>query len=102
MTLTGKQKRFLRALGHELHAVVQLGKEGTTEAVIKAADVQLRAHELVKVRLGQNSPQERHEVAEALASATHSQVAQVLGKTFLLYRAHPDKPKIQLPAAGRR
>ena len=102
MTLTGKQKRFLRALGHELHAVVQLGKEGATEAVIQAADVQLRAHELVKVRMGQNSAVERHEVAELLASATQSEVAQVLGKTFLLYRAHPDKPKIQLPRSGRR
>ncbi len=102
MTLTGKQKRHLRALGHELAAVVQLGKDGSTEAVIAAANVQLEAHELIKVRLGRHALEECREVADVLAAATRSEVAQVLGKTFLLYRARREKPKIQLPAAGRK
>lgn len=102
MTLTGKQKRHLRALGHELQVVLQLGKEGSTEAVVAAADVQLTAHELIKVRLGRHAPEDREQVAGELAAATESEVAQILGNTFLLYRAHPDKPKIQLPAAGGR
>lgn len=101
MTLTGKQKRHLRALGHELHAVVQLGKEGSTPAVVLAADVQLEAHELIKVRLGRYAPDGCREAAELLAEATRSEVAQVLGKTFLLYRARSENPGIRLPAAGK-
>lgn len=100
MTLTGKQKRYLRALGHDLQAVVQLGKEGPTDAVVAATNVQLEAHELVKVRVGRHAPEDRREAADMLAAATRSEVAQILGNTFLLYRARLDKPKIQLPAAG--
>jgi RNA-binding protein len=101
VTLTGKQKRHLRALGHELAPVLQLGKGGSTEAVIAAAEVQLEAHELIKVRLGTNATEERRDAADALASATGSEVAQVLGRTFLLYRARREKPAIKLPASGR-
>lgn len=102
MTLTGKQKRYLRGLGHDLSAVVQLGKHGSTDAVVAAANAQLEAHELIKVRLGQNAVEQRNDAADKLASATGSQVAQVVGNTFLLYRARREKPKIQLPPHGRK
>jgi len=37
------------------------------------------------------------EAAAELAERTESGLAQVLGRTFLLYKAHPRKPKIVLP-----
>lgn len=95
--LSGKQRRFLRARGHVLHVVVHIGKEGVTDSVVKALDVALETHELVKVRVGQGSTVDRHTAADDLAAQTKSQVAQVLGKTILLYRRHPDEPKLQLP-----
>lgn len=97
MPLTGKQKRHLRSLGHHLQTVVQIGKEGISEALIGAVDRALLDHELVKVRVGQNAMLERRDAAAELASATGSEVAQVLGSTVLLYRAHPDEPVIRLP-----
>jgi RNA-binding protein len=95
--LTGKQRRHLRALGHHLDPVVQVGHDGVNDAVVQQTDVQLDAHELIKVRIGENAPQERHEAAEQLAGRTRSQVAQVLGRTALLYRPRKDKPQIVLP-----
>ena len=95
--LTGRQRRHLRALGHHLQPVVQVGHEGVTEAVVREANQQLETHELIKVRIGESSPQDRHEGAELLAEKTGAQVAQVLGRTALLYRPRKEKPEIVLP-----
>jgi len=95
--LTGKQRRHLRALGHHLDPVVQIGHEGVNDAVVRETDAQLNAHELIKVKVGESSPQQRHEAAEMLAARTQAQVAQILGRTALLYRRRKDEPKITLP-----
>ena len=95
--LSGKQRRHLRALGHHLSPVLQIGHEGLTEAVVAQAKTQLDAHELIKVRVSEASSLPRHEAASQLASATHSDLAQVLGRTFLLYKPHAKDPAIVLP-----
>ena len=95
--LTGKQRRHLRALAHELKALVQIGKGGIDEGLVAAVDRALLDHELIKVKLGESAGLDRHEAADALAAKTHSEVAQVLGNTVLLYRVHPEKPTIVLP-----
>ncbi|GAC1339473.1 MAG: ribosome assembly RNA-binding protein YhbY [Myxococcales bacterium] len=95
--LTGKQRRHLRALGHHLHAVVQVGHEGVTPALVQQARIQIEAHELVKVKVSEGAPAGRHETAEALARETGAALAQVLGRTFLLYRARAKDPAIALP-----
>jgi RNA-binding protein len=95
--LSGKQRRHLRALGHHLSPVLQIGHEGLTEAVVAHANAQLDAHELIKVKVSESSPLPRHAAAERLAAATHSELAQVLGRTFLLYKPHPNDPNISLP-----
>jgi RNA-binding protein len=108
-TLTGKQRRALRALGHKLSPIVQVGKGGIDDGLVAAIDRALLDHELVKVKIGEQANVERGErgdTADALAKRTKSEVAQVLGGTLLLYRAHPETPKIDLsaspPAASRR
>ncbi len=99
MALTGKQSRHLRALGHHLEPVVHVGKEGVTEALSKAIDQALTDHELIKLKLNPETPDDRHDVAAAVAEALKAEVAQVLGRTILLYRRHPSEPKINLPRA---
>lgn len=97
MSLTGKQRRHLRSLGHHLEPVVQLGKNGLTEGITAAVDEALTEHELIKVRIGTECPDDRADVAARLGPAVHAEVAQVLGRTLLVYRRHPKEPKIQLP-----
>ncbi|PLY00428.1 MAG: ribosome assembly RNA-binding protein YhbY [Desulfuromonas sp.] len=96
MKLTGKQVRFLRGLGHHLQPTVMVGKEEISAQLIKAADEALSTHELIKVKLQEGCLLDRKEVAAQLAAATGSEIAQVLGKTFLLYRPSDDK-LIELP-----
>jgi RNA-binding protein len=86
MKLTGKQNSYLRGLGHHLKPIVFVGKEEVNEAVIAATEEALTAHELIKVKLQDGCLSNRKEVAEELAQATGAAVAQVLGKSILLYR----------------
>jgi RNA-binding protein len=95
--LTGKQKRHLRALGHGLRPLVQVGKQGLAPSVVAQTDECLAAHELVKVKLLESCPLERDECAGALAEATGAALAQTLGRTLLLYRPRPENPLIDLP-----
>ncbi len=101
MTLTGKQKRHLRSLGNRLDPVVRMGKDGLDEGVISAVDAALELHELVKVKLGANTPEGRDEAAEELSKQTQSEVAQVMGGTVLLYRRRKKEPTIVLPIATK-
>jgi RNA-binding protein len=100
--LPGSALRTLRALGHSLSPVVALGKEGMTDALVRAADESIKTHELVKVKIQRESPVDRHEAAIELAARTGSILVQVLGRTVLLYRRNAKKPKISLdPRAAR-
>jgi RNA-binding protein len=95
--LTGKQRRYLRALGHHLVPVLHIGHEGLSDAVVAQTNAQLEAHELIKVKVGETSPVSRHDAASGLADATGAAVAQVLGRTFLLYRRRAHDSQLTLP-----
>ena len=97
MALTGKQRRHLRALGHKLRPLVQLGKGGIDEGLVAAVDRALADHELVKIKLGERAGLDRHDAASELADKTKAEIAQVLGNIVLLYRADPAEPRIALP-----
>ena len=95
--LTGKQRRYLRGLGHHLNPVVQVGKDGVTEGLVASIGDQLLAHELIKLKLGESVEGDRNEIASELAKASASELVQVLGRTILVYKARPEEPTITLP-----
>lgn len=100
--LTSKQIKYLRGLGHKLPALVLVGKDGITPQLIKAAGVELQNHELIKVKIGNNSSVNKTEAADILPQATGSDLVQLIGKTLLLFRPNPERPKdkrIILPKA---
>jgi RNA-binding protein len=98
-SLTGKQRRHLRALAHDLKAVVQVGHSGLTPGVLAALENALETHELVKVKILTECPEDPRDMVEPLEKATRSSVAQVIGRTLIVYRRRKDKPIIQLPKA---
>lgn len=98
--LTGKQKRHLRALGHSLKPLIQIGKKEIEDGLIAETSAALDFHELVKVKLLESCLLDKHEASEMLAGACSAEVAQILGRTFLLYRP-AEKPVIVLPAAEK-
>ena len=96
-SLSGKQKRHLRALGHHLKPVVQMGQKGATEALIGKVRSELYAHELIKVKVSGDCLESPKEAGELLSKSCDASLVQVIGRTVLLYRAHPDEPAITLP-----
>lgn len=101
MSLTAKQKQYLRSLAHGLEPVVQVGSKGISDGVIGQIQEQLVAHELIKVRFNTESAAVPAESAEDLAARTKSRLVQGLGRVLVLYRRHDEKPKIVLPKATR-
>jgi RNA-binding protein len=80
-----------------LKPVVFVGEGGISEAVLAALDDALEQHELVKVRLRQ--PSDKKAAAARLAEATGAALCGVVGHTVVLYRPHPEKPRIELPGS---
>jgi RNA-binding protein len=95
--LNGAQRRYLRGLGHHLEPTVLLGEKGLHDGVVTQVRRELLAHELVKVRWRGAEPEARREAALRLHQEAGAQVVQLLGMTILLYKAHPERPKIELP-----
>jgi RNA-binding protein len=92
---TGKQRRHLRSLAHELKPLVMVGQRGISENLIQNLDEQLLAHELVKVKVHDSDAME--ETAKALAEGTGAALIQTIGKMLVFYRRHPEKPTIKIP-----
>jgi RNA-binding protein len=85
-TLTGKQVRFLRGLGHGLKPAVMIGRGDITSRVLAAIEEHLEAKELIKIKIQEGCSLDRKEVAAELAEKSRAAVAQILGRTILLYR----------------
>jgi RNA-binding protein len=102
--LSARARAHLKSLAHGLAPLVQVGGDGLTPAVARAATVALEDHELIKVKLGQAFEGEREAAALDLAGLTAAQVVQVIGRVVVLYRRRskddPKRPRIVLPAPG--
>lgn len=101
MVTSGKQRRYLRGLAHSLRPIVQVGQRGVTDQVIRQVETGLVDHELIKVKLGTECPTDLGSVAANLALRTGGTLAGSIGKVLILYRPHPEKPRIQLPISAQ-
>jgi RNA-binding protein len=96
-SLTGKQKRYLRGLGHHLNPVVQMGQKGASEPLVLKVRHELRAHELIKIRVSSDCTESAKEAGASLAEQCDAQLVQVIGRMVLLYRGRTTDPEIELP-----
>ena len=93
MDLTSKQRAQLRGLANNIDTILHIGKDGIGDNLIRQADDALEARELIKGKVLENSMLSAREGAEELARATRSQVVQVIGTKFVLYREPHSKEK---------
>ncbi len=101
MELTSKQRAQLRGIASTEDTIVMVGKDGIGENLIKQVNDALEARELIKGKVLENSMLTAREAAEELAPLTRSEVVQVIGSKFVLYRRQPkkDKRRIELVKA---
>jgi len=98
--LQGFQRRFLRGLANPRKALVHVGEGGISPGVIAAIGRALLDHELVKVRL--REPEDKKAEARELAERCRAELCGLVGHTAILYRPHPEQPRIALPARDGR
>ena len=91
--LTSKQRAYLRSLANSEAPILHAGKGGVSDTMRRQADDALTARELIKGRVLENALMSAREAAEALAPLTRSEVVQVIGTKFVLYRQSHRKDK---------
>lgn len=96
MTLSKKQKQFLKGLAHPLKPVVLLGQNGLTEGVLAEIDNALNYHELIKVKVATDDREMKQLIIDAIVRETEAQAIAKIGHIVVLYRQSEDK-KIELP-----
>lgn len=94
--LTSKQRAHLRGLANSIDTILQVGKGGISDTLVKQVDDALTARELIKIRVLENAPTFAREFADQIAEATKSDVVQVIGTKIVLFRRNMKEPKISL------
>jgi RNA-binding protein len=100
--LTSKQRAYLRGLAAAEDTIVIIGKGGITENIIIQMNDALKARELVKGRVLENSLLTAREAADALNETCRAEVVQVIGSKFVLYKRNAEKPKLELPKTKKK
>lgn len=97
MSITSKQRAFLKSLAHPLEPTVRVGRARISPEVVAETERSMEAHELIKVRLEADDSTERKTLARSLAEQTSSELIGTVGKIAILYRPRSEKPSIKLP-----
>ena len=99
MSLTERQCKHLRGLGHALKPLVVVGSAGLSASVLAEVNSTLDHHELIKVRIRANDRKDRDTIITELTAKTTAKLVQRVGNIALIYRP-AEKPKIVLPKKG--
>jgi RNA-binding protein len=111
LQLSSAQRRELRAQAHNLNPVVSIAENGLTEAVLKEIEVNLQAHELIKIRVYGDSRDNRLAYLEQICTELGAAAVQHIGKLLVVYRPAPadaatvntqKSPKTRRPSAAPR
>ena len=94
--LTSKQRSYLRSLATNEDTILHIGKGGVTENVIESVSAALRARELVKGKVLENSMLTAREACDVLCERCKAEGVQVIGTKFVLYKRNEKEPKIVL------
>lgn len=95
--LTSKQRAYLRAMAAPMDTIFQVGKGGVNDNMCEQISNALEARELIKLRVLDNCDLNAKEAAQIISEETDSDVVQVIGTRFALYRESVDHKKIELP-----
>ncbi len=87
--LSSAERRALRARAHALNPVVAIGNGGLTPGVMAEVERSLKAHELIKIRVGGMEHAERESACEAICGQTGAAQVQHIGKVLVVYRKRP-------------
>lgn len=94
--MTTKQRAALRSMCNTMEPVLQIGKDGITDNLIKQCWDALEARELIKVNVQRNAPYTAKEACMELCERVHAEPVQCIGNRFSIYRQARENSKIRL------
>lgn len=94
--LTSKQRAKLRGIASTYETIFQIGKSGIGDTLVQQVLDALKKRELIKLHVLDNCEYGAREAAAILAERSKSEVVQVIGKRFVLYKRNPQDPVINL------
>lgn len=100
--LTSKQRAYLRGLANSIETILMVGKGEITDNIITQASDALKARELIKGKVLENSSYSSKEAACLIAKKCKADVVQVIGSKFVLYKRNNEKPVIVLPKSNKK
>ncbi len=95
--ITSKQRAYLRGLGSGCPAIMQIGKGGITDNLLKTLSDALEARELIKLTVLENSGEEPRAVLDQLCEALGAEGVACVGRKIVMYRESKEKKTIELP-----
>ena len=101
-SLTSKQRAHLRRLAHHMKPVVLVGSDGVTDSLLESVAEAFNTREVLKVKLQESAPIDASDAADQIAARLEGvHPVQMIGRTAVLYRPHPESPEIDLvPSAS--
>lgn len=94
--LNSKQRAALRSIASTYETIFQIGKGGIPDTLISQVEDALKKRELIKLRVLDNSMYTARDAAEEIADKTGSEVVQVIGSRFVLFKRNPKEPVINI------
>jgi RNA-binding protein len=99
--LNPKQRQYLKGLAHSLKPIFQIGKESVTEGLLRSIESAFNSRGLLKVKVLDAAPESADERAKTICDSLEGiEIVELIGKTKVLYRGHPENPEIRLPGKG--
>ena len=94
--LNSRQRAQLRGMANSYETILQIGQIGINDNTVKQVNDALDARELIKLRILETCPTSVRETADTLANLTNSDVVQVIGTRFILYKESKNNKTIKL------
>ena len=98
--LTPAERKEKRGDAHHLDPVVMIGADGLTPAVMKEAEVAIKSHGLIKVRVFSDDRAAREAMLLEMADKLDAAPIQHIGKLLVLWRPVADAPAAPSDDAG--
>ena len=97
MTLTSKQRAYLKGLASTDSPLFTVGKGGVSPEVTQSVEELFHTHELIKGNVLKSCPEDVRQVADTIAGRTHAVTVHTIGRKIVLYKPFPEEPEIELP-----
>ena len=94
--MTSKDRAYLRSLANTIDPILQIGKSGINDNLIKQVDDALEARELIKLTVLETSPDTALDIGNELSEKTSCTLVQVMGRKITLYRKRKKDSKINI------